>query len=477
MLSVGTVINERYKLEAVIGEGGMGVVFEATHLGLGRTVAVKVVRGGQSDGADAAARLVREARVVGTLRSPHVAHVLDVGEHEGEPFLVMERLHGRTVHDLVRAEGALGVEQVAALVIQACHALDDAHRHGIVHRDVKPSNMFLVADETDAVSLKIIDFGISKSLPIDADGSHNETKTGTLLGSPSFMSPEQIRSSKDVDARTDIWSLGIVMYFLLTAKKPFEAESLLDLMTSVVHETPPRLRAIRPDVPDAVERVVLRCLAKDREDRYATAAELAHALAPFAPPVPRDLALAMPLDRGPVSSNRAPSSRKEIMRGTTPERPPASDPNSETLTASVTASLRTPGARPSTRTRTVAVVAIGVVLLGAGGALAFAQHARRSLAAAAATTTAPATAEPALGSLPSVASAERSPAPSSSSSAARATSPPIIAGGAASAAPPRRRPHVAAPARPPSTSPQAGRATQPPPATGTAPPEIPKTPD
>ncbi len=299
MLPSGTTLGEKYRLDRVIGAGGMGVVFAATHVQLRSPVAVKVLRREQSDDPRAASRLVHEAQTIASLRSEHVARVFDVGEHDGAPFLVMELLDGRTVQDVVRDEGSLACARAIDIAIQACHALGDAHSRGIVHRDVKPSNLFLTAGNSSEL-LKIIDFGIAKAHRFGGDVASLETRTGTLLGSPSFMSPEQIRSSAVVDARSDIWSLGIVLYFVLTGQRPFDATSLLDLMTLVVHERHPALRAIRHDVPEAIEKVVDRCLEKDPERRFSSTAELARALAPFASERWRELVATIPEGRPPI---------------------------------------------------------------------------------------------------------------------------------------------------------------------------------
>jgi eukaryotic-like serine/threonine-protein kinase len=470
MLGVGTVIDERYRLEALIGEGGMGVVFEATHLGLGRAVAIKVVRSDRS-GDDAATRLVREARIVGTLRSRHVAQILDVGTHDGEPFLVMERLHGRTVQEVVISEGPLAIETVADIVIQACHALDDAHRHGVVHRDIKPSNLFLASEDGEPPILKVIDFGISKSLPLEGAGGHAETKTGTLLGSPAFMSPEQIRSARDVDARTDVWSLGIVLYFLATGKRPFAAESLLDLMTGVVHETPAPMGSLRADA-EALEKIVLRCLEKDREDRFPTAAELAHELAPHASAARRELALSMSLERAaaaPLSSRRPlVESVRSLER-----KAPAEETHTETLSASVTAPL--PSSTPPKRTKSklaAVVAALGVVAIGSAG-LVFARHRTPAVAAPEppASMIAPG-ASGELGSEPREPSTV-DPAPKSANGPESARGPESAGSAPPSsgARPQRKRPH------PPPSRPKTTEAKPVTTEAAPRPPEIPKTPD
>jgi serine/threonine-protein kinase len=369
VLPLGTVIDGRYRLERVIGSGGMGVVFAATHLGLGRAVALKIVRPDQADDAKVSARLVREARTVATLRSRHVAQVIDVGMHAGSPFLVMELLDGRTLQDIVTHDGALSASRAVDLVIQACHALDEAHRRGIVHRDVKPSNLFVTAGE-----LKVIDFGISKRAPAQYGEAAGQTTDGTLLGSPSFMSPEQIRSSSDVDGRTDIWSLGVVLHFLVTGEKPFRAESLLDLMTLIVHDPPPSLTAGRPGVPAGLADVVAKCLRKARGERYETAAALARALGPFASKEARDLADGMP------ASSRSP----DVTAAATPEQGGAGRDADVTETGTATESLSArrpdPGRRFLSPALALALV-VGVIVTVAFGARAL-RAPRRTGAAA-----------------------------------------------------------------------------------------------
>jgi serine/threonine-protein kinase len=444
VLPLGTVIDGRYRLERVIGSGGMGVVFSATHLGLGRPVALKIVRPDQADDAKASARLVREARTVATLRSRHVAQVIDVGMHDGSPFLVMELLDGRTLHEIVATEGPLPIAPAVDLVIQACHALDEAHRRGIVHRDVKPSNLFLNAGE-----LKVIDFGISKRAPAHFGEAAGQTTDGTLLGSPAFMSPEQIRSSSDVDGRTDIWSLGVVLHYVLTGEKPFKAESLLDLMTLIVHDAPPPPSAARPEVPAGLTDVVAKCLAKARADRYASAAELARALAPFASKEAGDLARGMPVSSREVA---APPSAASSSTPSTPSK------EEETRTATATATKPLPEPRRRSRAPLVALALGAVVLTAAFGVRALrAPH--RAVTAASPTLSAPEPRAPSetvsVSVSVSVPSGVRAREPEPAASSAHPPSPGRPASRPRGAGAPRGVPHVAAPApSPPPTKPE-----------------------
>jgi serine/threonine-protein kinase len=433
VLAPGTIIEEKFRLDRVIASGGMGVVFAATHTALGRAVAVKILKRELADDARAAARLLAEARAAAALKSPYIADVIDVGMHDSVPFIVMELLVGRTSYDIVRIDGPMTVERACDLLIQACHALGEAHRRGVIHRDVKPSNLFVTqVDERER--LKVIDFGISKRF--DAG---QETTTGTFLGSPSFMSPEQVRSARDVDGRSDIWSLGVVLYFLLTGKRPFEAESLLEQMTLIVHEP-------APHVAGEIDEVFQRCLMKDPEERFATTADLARALAKFASPKMRDLAAKVPVGAPPMRSG--PSSRS---------RPAAPPPPPEEPTAPATArpsQLETLAAStPRPRRRAAALVWIGV---GIGAALGAAMIGVSSRRATPATTAAPAPA----------------PAPSAAATPEPSAAPaPLVASTPAdSAAPPtprahaRPRPHASpAPVPPPTTAaPPPARAPDPP---------------
>jgi serine/threonine protein kinase len=289
MPRIGDVIADKYRLDGTVGSGGMGVVYAATFLPAGQPVALKFVRHDpeKSDeaGKQATSRLAKEARALAQLRSDHVARVHDAGVTEdGSSYLVMELLEGSTLDAVVQKEGPLSAARASECIIQACHGLGEAHARGIIHRDVKPSNLFSARIAGGQSQLKVIDFGIARAtFNVEEATRSNETRTGAFLGSPPFMSPEQIHAAKHVDARTDVWSLGVVLYYLVSGKMPFEARSLLELMTLIAYEEPPSLRSLNPEIPEGFEAIVHRCMQKQPDDRYPSVVELAADLLAFAP--------------------------------------------------------------------------------------------------------------------------------------------------------------------------------------------------
>ena len=259
----------------------MGLVFEAEHLRLRQSVAIKFLREEVLSLPDAVERFEREARASARIRGPHVVQVLDVDTDErGRPYMVMELLRGRDLEAELRVRGPFPVEGAVDLVLQACVAVGQAHAAGIVHRDLKPSNLFLTEEAGKRV-LKVLDFGISKIAP-DADAPPaSATSTCVTVGTPLYMSPEQMRSSKDVDGRSDIWSLGVILYELVAGTPPFLGTTTAAI-AAIVADAMPSLRRVRPDVPEELERVLVTALAKVPADRLPTAEALAAALMPFA---------------------------------------------------------------------------------------------------------------------------------------------------------------------------------------------------
>jgi eukaryotic-like serine/threonine-protein kinase len=283
-LAVGTLIGGRYRSGRLLGRGAMGLVFEATHQELDERVALKFLLPDHLENGELVARFAREARAAVKLKSEHVARVLDVGKHdERVPYIVMEYLDGEDLGRLVETRGPLSIDAACGYTIEACAGLAEAHAKGIVHRDVKPENLFLARLGDGRQKIKILDFGVSK---IALTGTALETAdlaaTSTMLGSPLYMSPEQIRS-REVDHRTDIWSLGISLYELLSGRTPFHSTTIAELVARVLEDAPQPLRELRPEIPEGLERVVLRCLHRDPAQRWESVAALATALVPFAP--------------------------------------------------------------------------------------------------------------------------------------------------------------------------------------------------
>jgi serine/threonine-protein kinase len=283
----GDLLAGKYRVERVLGVGGMGIVVAARHEQLDQPVAIKFVRDDALGNEEAVARFLREARAAVKLRSEHAAKVLDVGTLEsGAPYMVMEYLEGSDLGAVLNERGPLAAEVVAEYIVQACEAVAEAHAAGIVHRDLKPQNLFLARMVGGGSRVKVLDFGVSKTLA-NSSGGGGLTQTRSMLGSPLYMSPEQMRSSRDVDARSDVWAFGVVIYELLTKRWPYEAETMPELVLKVVTEPPQPLRALRPDVSQAMIDIVERCLRKAPAERFANAAELAMALEPLAPPESR----------------------------------------------------------------------------------------------------------------------------------------------------------------------------------------------
>ncbi|MCA9600153.1 MAG: protein kinase [Myxococcales bacterium] len=275
----------KYRVEQILGEGGMGVVVAARHVELDQRVAVKFLLPEIAEHRDAAERFRREARAAVKITSEHVARVLDVGTSEsGVPYMVMEYLSGNDLADELVSRGTLPVEEAVGWVMQASEAVAEAHVAGIIHRDLKPANLFLHQRADGSRLVKVLDFGISKSVNGGSMADLALTSTAALIGSPLYMSPEQMHSAKGVDARTDIWSLGVILFQLLAGRPPYVGESLPMLCSALLHDAPPPLSDFRNDVPPALEQAILGALQKDRTKRYSSVSELLTAIGPFGPP-------------------------------------------------------------------------------------------------------------------------------------------------------------------------------------------------
>jgi serine/threonine-protein kinase len=280
MPRVGDVVAGKYRLEKVAGEGGMGIVYAAQHLVLKQLVAVKVLLPSAASSEAVVERFSREAQAAARINSEHVARVLDAGSLDsGAPFLVMEYLEGCDLEELLELEGKLPLTDVADYMLQALEALAHAHAVGLVHRDLKPANLFLASRQDGGNVLKMLDFGISKS--IDARPEDKKLTGQHVLGSPVYMSPEQLRNAKEIDARADLWSIGVVAYELLTGKPPFDGDGVGEIFAAILEKEATPVHLVDWKLPEELSAVLAKCLARNPDDRWQNAAELARAIAPF----------------------------------------------------------------------------------------------------------------------------------------------------------------------------------------------------
>jgi eukaryotic-like serine/threonine-protein kinase len=363
----GEILLGKYRVERVLGMGGMGVVVAATHVSLEERVAIKFLLPDALLNPDTVARFLREARAAVRIKSEHVARVTDVGTLEnGAPYMIMEYLDGSDLAGHSQRRGPLPIEDAVEYVLQACEAIAEAHALGIVHRDLKPANLFVAKRADGTPSVKVLDFGISKITGVGSSSGADlgMTKTTTIMGSPLYMSPEQMASTRDVDARTDIWALGAILYELLTGTVPFQADTITQLCAMILQQPPPPLRNLRPDAPEGLQEIIRRCLAKDRDQRYQNVAEFASALAPYAP------------RRARISIERV--GRVIDSAGLGSSRPHLEDmvpPSSEARTAGTGAAW---SGTVTKRSHGAVIAIVAAVMLGLGGAAAAAVMLLRS---------------------------------------------------------------------------------------------------
>ncbi len=366
----GELIAGKYEVLKHLGEGGMGVVVSARHRDLDTRVAIKVVRPEYAQNEQIVARMLFEARSAAKIRSEHVCKVLDVGRLEtGVPYIVMEYLDGQDLGRALAQQGKLPLQTAIDYVLQACEALAEAHAAQIVHRDLKPENLFLAHRADGSAQVKVLDFGISKSLKTD-DRASALTNPSSAVGSPFYMSPEQMLSARDVDARTDLWALGVIVHELLTGQPPFYSDTLPGVCALVLNQPPPRLRTLLPDAPLELELVLQKCLQKNRDDRYSSVGEVARALAPFG-----------------SAAARTSAERVSRILGDASLRPPSSeassDPKLETNPLGATIALTAPGFTrttgnllPARRSFGLTAAVLGLAVLLGGGVLWWAFGAR-----------------------------------------------------------------------------------------------------
>jgi serine/threonine-protein kinase len=294
---VGDRIGGKYRLTRLLGRGGMGLVFEAVDERIGKAVAVKTLLLPEGEDRDElVARFQQEAQAASAAGHRGIVDIYDVGVEGTTPFLVMELLRGESLAELLAREGPLDVPRTAFITCQVLSALSAAHQAGVVHRDLKPENVYLAQSGAPLPEVKLLDFGISRVIPAGAAGRVTRmTKTGLVMGTPSFMSPEQAAGAKDIDHRTDLYSMAVILFQCVTGGLPHSADNYNALMVAIISEPPVSPLALRPDLPDALEAIIVRGLEKRREGRYASAAEMFYDLRPF-------------VDAGAVAALRAPVS-------------------------------------------------------------------------------------------------------------------------------------------------------------------------
>ncbi len=370
----GDIIAGKYRVDQIIGQGGMGVVVLATHIHLDERVAIKLLRPDGAERSEAAERFMREARASVKIKSQHVAKVMDVGIMvDGRPYMVMEYLEGRDLGEELDRNGPMPEAVAVDYVLQACDALAEAHKRGIVHRDLKPSNLFLCKNQKPPI-IKLLDFGVSKfrGNSLLPNTSPSLTSEAALLGTPYYMSPEQIRSAKDVDERADVWALGVILYELISGRVPFHGESATGVLAAICTDKPRPLHEVCNTVSADVSEIVGACLEKNLDERMPNVRELVRALASVAPDK------ASTIDERLAGINiaglTADSSRASVpeIREPISIRSGAPMSRDEMLIATVGGMVQT---KPPPRNRsTLVAISVAIALVFGGVALFFMSH-------------------------------------------------------------------------------------------------------
>jgi len=446
----GEVLDGKYRIEKLLGEGGMGAVAKATHMLRRAPVALKFMSPAVLALQGAVERFVNEGVAASQIDSDHVVKVFDVGRMpSGAPYLVMEFLDGQDLQQILHREGGrLSIPRAVHFTIQTLRALQTAHQAGIIHRDMKPSNVFVIDKDGEPDFVKLVDFGISKVRTDDPEGKQqnaNLTKTNSALGTPLYMSPEQARSPRDVDARTDIYSTGAIIYELLAGRTPYTSDTgeFTEILFKIFTTDPEPLRNLRPDVPEGLAAVIHRALTRDLNTRFASANDFAEALTPFAderssalvakmrggrarsvvPQAPSGSPQAMTPSYAPNQPNYGEEAMANTFLGSPDSLKAAKVPTDIGVTKEASAATTTAGGRSSKGPLAVAIGAMVVLALGAGSVLVLrAKTSGHASQEPATTTVAPAPAPPpppvATDLAPASASLTPLPTPSASASAA-----------------------------------------------------------
>jgi len=480
----GQIFAGKYRIERTLGIGGFGVVLAAMHTQLEERVAIKVLLPEAASHPTAPTRFIREARLAAKIRSEHVARVTDVGQlDDGTPYMVMEYLSGEDLAGLLKRAHAQAVGDVCEWVLQACEALAEAHGLGMVHRDLKPANLFLTRRIDGSPCIKVLDFGISKIQNEAGSADKGMTRTSEVMGTPYYMSPEQMKSTRDVDVRADVWALGTILYELVAGFPPFDSETMTGLIVAIMQDAPRDLGSSRPDLPRDLVQAISTCLQKDPGARFQDVMQLAEALAPHAPPRAHSSLPRISAALGAARSMRGPSIPPAALQagkpyaasvpipgphGTVPGHPAAllATVSSSGSAAAVTGGpasaewARSVASKPGPSRTLLAVGALAAAITFFGGAALAYRHftvAPPATSLGGASSSPPPSSSPASspsvdprdGATPEAASSE---APSPSTTASSPTSPAKVAGTGA----PRATPS-ASPSSPGASEPGAGK--------------------
>ncbi|HEY1692092.1 MAG TPA: serine/threonine-protein kinase [Polyangiaceae bacterium] len=344
----GKTIGGKYVVRAVLGEGGMGTVFEAEHLTIGRSVAVKVLHPQQARKKDAVRRFHQEARAAGAIGHPNICEVYDLGTlDDGSPYLVMEKLMGETLADRIAVEGGLPFDEAIDILVQVLSGLVAAHEKGIVHRDIKPENVFLTKRVGCPPLCKLLDFGVSKMIAPLLGGREDDldlTRTGMVMGTPYYMSPEQARGDRNLDVRVDLYACGVILYEALTGRRPFSAPNYNALLLQILSAKPKPARDLRPALPGGFDAVLDKAMARNRDDRYRSAAEFQRDLQTLRDRHNAGLPVLVgePARRGPGDPAAQPAAAHRVARADPRPPPRPREPTPSSVEIPITFSNDTP---------------------------------------------------------------------------------------------------------------------------------------